>query len=732
VTQKSTSFLKLDSYLISHDGTILSKRKLTKTALFNYQVWAKNNGNNQPLLGPQGNGLFPHPSGVPDQTLISLQSPSLISLNSSNFSMQDPWLADNATTTSGNNIRAYTDSTEPTGLTTNTNDHLASTTSEKTFNYSYNFSSDPNSDINNQNAALVHAFYVTNFLHDWLYDAGFNEASGNGQNNNFGRGGVDGDAVDIEIQDSANRNNAQMSVPTDGNSATMEIFLWNGPSLHQVEINSPPELTNTLETAAAQFGPKNFNLTEELVLLNDGTVDPDNVDSTIHDGCENIVNLSEIIGKIAVIDRGVCFFVDKVSRAESAGAIAVIIINNKSDGVVTMGAGDNPPLINIPSLMINLADGTILKNALDAQTAINATLFEQTDVDHDAALDTSLVVHEWGHFVNNRLVNIGTGTQANGMDEGWSDFLALLFLLDETKINNLDGTFALSSFANSNKNSSYYGIRRMPYSTNMNKNSLTFKHIQKGTSIDNITDIAFGKDGTDNAEVHATGEVWASMLWEGYIGLIKDSRHSFSEAQNLMKNYLIASLKATPDNPDFVEAKEALLAVIEANDSTDAQIFLEGFAKRGNGIGAIAPNKKTTTNKGVIESFANGHNALIANAGNDFSATEETTVSLDGSASVDQNGSIVNVSWIQTAGKPVTISNANQLIASFQAPTVSATTTLSFTLTITDNDNNTDSDNLIIAINDNTPPPAPPTSSGGGGSLYGFIFLLIWLKKSFS
>ena len=54
---------------------------------------------------------------------------------------------------------------------------------------------------------------MTNWLHDWWYDSGFNEAAGNAQLDNFGRGGVDGDPLHAEAQDGypgGSRNNANM------------------------------------------------------------------------------------------------------------------------------------------------------------------------------------------------------------------------------------------------------------------------------------------------------------------------------------------------------------------------------------------------------------------------------------------------------------------------------------------------------------------------------------------
>ena len=38
-------------------------------------------------------------------------------------------------------------------------------------------------------------FFHVNWLHDRWYEAGFDEASGNAQKNNFGLGGLDGDPI---------------------------------------------------------------------------------------------------------------------------------------------------------------------------------------------------------------------------------------------------------------------------------------------------------------------------------------------------------------------------------------------------------------------------------------------------------------------------------------------------------------------------------------------------------
>ena len=50
---------------------------------------------------------------------------------------------------------------------------------------------DPTS-VDNKRAAIINNFYVSNMMHDISYAFGFDEASGNFQQKNFGKGGAEG------------------------------------------------------------------------------------------------------------------------------------------------------------------------------------------------------------------------------------------------------------------------------------------------------------------------------------------------------------------------------------------------------------------------------------------------------------------------------------------------------------------------------------------------------------
>src|SRR5262249_41512878 len=220
----------------------------------------------------------------------------------------------------------------------------------------------------------------------------------------------------------------------------------------------------------------------------------------------------------------------------------------------------------------------------------------------------------------NRLVHNGNGintNQAEGLGEGWSDFVALLLLVKESDRAqpanaNFNGTYAITPYPYSGPdfapdvldNAYYYGIRRYPYTRDMSKNPLTFKHISDGTPLP-ASPATSGNGSSQNSEVHATGEVWASLLGECYTNLLNDTgRLTFAQAQDRMKRYLVTGFKMTPQDPTFVEARDALLSVMAAQDATDHDLCLAGFAKRGLGIGAVAPGRLSEDNTGVVESFS--------------------------------------------------------------------------------------------------------------------------------
>src|SRR4030095_14053864 len=102
----------------------------------------------------------------------------------------------------------------------------------------------------------------------------------------------------------------------------------------------------------------------------------------------------------------------------------------------------------------------------------------------------------------------------------------------------------------------------------------------------------------------------------------------------------------------------------------------------------------------------------VANAGNNQTVSAGDTVTLDGSASTDSDGTITSYQWTQTSGTPtVSLSAPNAASTTFVAPQdIAANTTLAFELTVTDNSGQSSKAPVTVLI---TPPPQPPVANAG-------------------
>ncbi len=73
-------------------------------------------------------------------------------------------------------------------------------------------------------------------------------------------------------------------------------------------------------------------------------------------------------GKIALIQRGGCTFTTKQTNAATAGAVAVAVFNNVGGPPISMGGTAATP----PALMLDLVDGTAVKNYIDSSAPVTA------------------------------------------------------------------------------------------------------------------------------------------------------------------------------------------------------------------------------------------------------------------------------------------------------------------------------------------------------------------------
>jgi hypothetical protein len=133
--------------------------------------------------------VFAFPVGAPNdagRTIVNEPADS----NASPFGWHDINGAAGAefTITRGNNAWIQEDR----GDNNDTSGYSPDGTSSLNFDFSLDLNNDP---IVYENASLTNLFYVNNMMHDIWYQYGFDEASGNFQQNNYGNGGIGNDFV---------------------------------------------------------------------------------------------------------------------------------------------------------------------------------------------------------------------------------------------------------------------------------------------------------------------------------------------------------------------------------------------------------------------------------------------------------------------------------------------------------------------------------------------------------
>jgi chitinase len=125
-------------------------------------------------------------------------------------------------------------------------------------------------------------------------------------------------------------------------------------------------------------------------------------------------------------------------------------------------------------------------------------------------------------------------------------------------------------------------------------------------------------------------------------------------------------------------------------DSDNGDILNAMHEGLGNGSGTSPVNKPP-----------------IANAGKDLGVTGPASVTLDGSASRDPEGSAIGYGWMQVSGPAVQLAGANQAQASFNLDEVSQDVNLVFELTVTDADGLTAKDQVVVTNKAPQPNLAP-------------------------
>ncbi|MGW2564515.1 M36 family metallopeptidase [Streptomyces sp. NPDC001514] len=222
-------------------------------------------------------------------------------------------------------------------------------------------------------------------------------------------------------------------------------------------------------------------------------------------------------------------------------------------------------------------------------------------LDVHESMDGETVIHEYGHGLSNRLVGggeLGGGVQADALGEGWSDALSTTYFNDPL----------FSEYDNGRPT----GIRRVRY----DQSTLTY-----------------GDLCNEGCESHNDGEIWATVLWDMRSALI--GAHGYAAGKRRHEQLMVDGMKLTPATPDFLDARDGILAADRADNGGADQCLLWGvFARRGMGAGATSPSQGQANPATDFPASCRP----TADAGGPYTTKEGTDVRLDASGSTSPGG----------------------------------------------------------------------------------------------
>jgi len=448
---------------------------------------------------------------------------------------------------------------------------------------------------NYRDAAVTNLYYWNNTIHDVMYGYGFDEASGNFQANNYGRGGTAGDYVRAEAADGGGTNNANFATPietpTSGGTPRMQMFLWPGTQFglpNQVVVDG-------LGSFGAQFA--RFSPAPTVAGL------PGHRVVYASTGCDAGLYPDPLPASdwIAIVDGGTaaCSYLQRVQVAEALGANAVIVAHNTAAAPPILLSPMVGTPAGIPAVSVSQADGNAIKAAVAAgPTTANVRKNPAHPGIRDGDLENGIIIHEYAHGISNRLtggptVNCLSGNEQAG--EGWSDYYAITMLLDPA-LDDPEGPRGMGPYALFQDSRQGNGIRPRPYSRTMDIQPFTYDSIKTGGWLANAQGLP-----TSLALPHGLGHGWAAVLWDVTWDLI--DKHGFnpdvygewdSGGNNRSLQYVTDGLKFQGCGPGLVVARDAIIAAAdELSDGEDTCTLWASFARRGLGFSAV----QGTTNR---------------------------------------------------------------------------------------------------------------------------------------
>lgn len=180
----------------------------------------------------------------------------------------------------------------------------------------------------------------------------------------------------------------------------------------------------------------------------------------------------------------------------------------------------------------------------------------------------------------------------------------------------------------------------------------------------------------------------------GWFTFVEDDANSLQSSLKDDQGACPAPLAAEYVN-GLVEGNECIQLLIEDGGVNDADGQANTVVKD---LGVLAVIKNIPPNI-IVE--------------NDLTVDEESSVTIDASATTDAEGDDMVFLWLQIAGTSVSLSGENEAVLSFDAPSISSPETLTFRLIVSDGNNipTVDIDVNVVPFND-----APTLTIDGAGT----------------
>lgn len=236
-------------------------------------------------------------------------------------------------------------------------------------------------------------------------------------------------------------------------------------------------------------------------------------------------------------------------------------------------------------VMIPRDEGNFITSEIAASRTVNVSLKDLGVGYKNSSFDNGVMIHEYGHGISNRLTGQGYSclTSLEQMGEGWSDFFALMLTNSPNATADVPrgiGTYSTNSSTTSG------GIRQYKYSPNMSINPHTY-----------------ADTNSTGGQVHAIGEIWATMLWDLHwkmaekYGYNSDVTADPNSGSAKVLQLVMDGLKLQPCNPGFISGRDAILQADQLAGGADNCLIWNVFARRGLGVNASAGSSSSITDQ---------------------------------------------------------------------------------------------------------------------------------------